>query len=110
VHGSRDCAGTGRDLTTNGQASTVTIFDLKTLQEDGDAAHREEAGRDNLYDPATSQVFAFNRGERQPQNRNFPAARWQGMRELLRSAEARNSQPPTARDTSTTIVEDKAKF
>src|SRR5262249_56792046 len=49
----------GRGFTSNGQASTVTIFDLKTLKGLGEV--KTGQGPDSIiYDPATKRVFAFN--------------------------------------------------
>jgi len=59
VHGVAIAPELGRGFTTNGQASTVTIFDLKTLKKIGDAPTGKKPDA-IIYDPATSQVFAFN--------------------------------------------------
>lgn len=59
VHGIAVAADLGRGFVSDGQASTVTIFDLKTLKKLGEA----KAGNDPdaiIYDPATHRVFAFN--------------------------------------------------
>jgi len=59
VHGIAVAPELGRGFTSNGQASTVTIFDLKTLKKIGDAPTGKKPDA-IIYDPATSQVFAFN--------------------------------------------------
>lgn len=61
VHGIAIAPELGRGFVSNGQAATVTIFDLKTLKKTGEVP----TGRNPdaiLYDPATSRVFAFNGG------------------------------------------------
>jgi DNA-binding beta-propeller fold protein YncE len=59
VHGIALAPELGRGFTSNGQASTVTIFDLKTLKKIGDVPTGKKPDA-IIYDPATSQVFAFN--------------------------------------------------
>jgi DNA-binding beta-propeller fold protein YncE len=61
VHGVAIAPEVGRGFVSNGQASTVTIFELKTLKPIGDVptGHKPDA---IIYDPATSRVFAFNGG------------------------------------------------
>lgn len=59
VHGIAIASDVGRGFISDGQANTVTIFDLKTLKKLGDV----KAGKDPdgiIYDPATHRVFAFN--------------------------------------------------
>jgi YVTN family beta-propeller protein len=56
VHGIAIAAELGRGFVSNGQSSTVTIFDLKTLKPTG---QKPDA---IIFDPATSRVFAFNGG------------------------------------------------
>jgi DNA-binding beta-propeller fold protein YncE len=61
VHGIAIAPESGRGFVSDGQISTVTIFDLKTLSSIG----KEPTGKKPdaiIYDPATSQVFAFNGG------------------------------------------------
>ena len=61
VHGIAIAAELGRGFISNGQSSTVTIFDLKTLK----AISEVPVGKKPdaiIYDPATSRVFAFNGG------------------------------------------------
>jgi DNA-binding beta-propeller fold protein YncE len=61
VHGVALAPDLGRGFVSNGQSSTVTIFDLKTLKTIGDvpAGKKPDA---IIYDQATSRVFAFNGG------------------------------------------------
>ena len=61
VHGIAIAPEIGRGFVSDGQSSTVTIFDLKTLKTIAEVP----AGRKPdaiIYDPATSRVFAFNGG------------------------------------------------
>ena len=61
VHGIAVASELGRGFTSNGRDSSVTIFDLKTLQSIGSI--KVEKNPDAIvYDPATHRVFAFNRG------------------------------------------------
>jgi YVTN family beta-propeller protein len=61
VHGIAIAADVGRGFVSDGQSSTVTIFDLKTLKTIAEvpAGKKPDA---IIYDPATSRVFAFNGG------------------------------------------------
>jgi Uncharacterized conserved protein len=61
VHGIAVASELGRGFTSNGRDSSVTIFDLKTLQPI-DSVKVEKNPDAILYDPATRRVFAFNRG------------------------------------------------
>ena len=59
VHGIAVAPELGRGFVSNGQSSTVTIFDLKTLA----PIRQIPTGKKPdaiIYDPATSRVFAFN--------------------------------------------------
>ena len=59
VHGIALASDLGRGFTSNGQAGTVTIFDLKTLAVIGEA--KAEMNPDAIiYDPASKRVFAMN--------------------------------------------------
>ncbi len=61
VHGIAIAPELGRGFVSNGQSSTVTIFDLKTLK----AIAEVPVGKKPdaiIYDPATSRVLAFNGG------------------------------------------------
>jgi YVTN family beta-propeller protein len=59
VHGIAIAPELGRGFVSNGQSSTVTIFDLKTLKTIAEVpvGNKPDA---IIYDPATSRVFAFN--------------------------------------------------
>ncbi len=59
VHGIAIAPELGRGFVSNGQSSTATIFDLKTLKKLGEVATGKKPDA-IIYDPATSQVFAFN--------------------------------------------------
>ena len=59
VHGIALAPELGRGFITNGGNSTVTIFDLKTLKKIADVPTGKKPDA-IIYDPATSQVFAFN--------------------------------------------------
>ena len=59
VHGIAVAPELGRGFITNGQASTVTIFDLKTLRKISDVPTGKKPDA-IIYDSATSRVFAFN--------------------------------------------------
>jgi YVTN family beta-propeller protein len=61
VHGIAIASELGRGFVSNGQSSTVTIFDLKTLKAIGEVPTGKKPDG-IIYDPATSQVFAFNGG------------------------------------------------
>ena len=61
VHGIAFAPKLGRGFTSNGQANTVTIFDLKTLKPLGTAPTGDRPDA-ILYDPATQRVFTFNGG------------------------------------------------
>jgi YVTN family beta-propeller protein len=61
VHGIAVAPELGRGFVSNGQSSTVTIFDLKTLKAIAEVPTGKKPDA-IIYDPATSQVFAFNGG------------------------------------------------
>src|SRR5882672_11414592 len=61
VHGIAVAPELGRGFVSDGQASTVTIFDLKTLKTIGEVPTGKKPDA-IIFDPATSQVFAFNGG------------------------------------------------
>jgi YVTN family beta-propeller protein len=61
VHGIAVAPELGRGFVSNGQSSTVTIFDLKTLQTIAEVPVGKKPDA-IIYDPATSRVFAFNGG------------------------------------------------
>jgi YVTN family beta-propeller protein len=61
VHGIAIAPELGRGFVSNGQSSTVTIFDLKTLKTIADVPTGKKPDA-IIYDPAPSRVFAFNGG------------------------------------------------
>jgi YVTN family beta-propeller protein len=61
VHGIAIAPELGRGFVSNGQSSTVTIFDLKTLKTVAEVPTGKKPDA-IIYDPATSRVFAFNGG------------------------------------------------
>jgi YVTN family beta-propeller protein len=61
VHGIAIAADIGHGFVSNGQSSTVTIFDLKTLKTIAEVPTGKKPDA-IIYDPATSRVFAFNGG------------------------------------------------
>ena len=61
VHGVAIAPELGRGFVSNGQAATVTIFDLKTLKKVGDVPTGKKPDA-IIYDTATSRVVAFNGG------------------------------------------------
>jgi YVTN family beta-propeller protein len=61
VHGIAIAPELGRGFVSNGQSSTVTIFDLKTLKTIAEVPTGRKPDA-IIYDPATSRVFAFNGG------------------------------------------------
>jgi YVTN family beta-propeller protein len=61
VHGIAIAPESGRGFVSNGQSSTVTIFDLKTLKPIADVPTGKKPDA-IIFDPATSRVFAFNGG------------------------------------------------
>ena len=61
VHGIAIAPELSRGFVSNGQASTVTIFDLKTLKPIADVPTGKKPDA-IIYDPATSRVFVFTGG------------------------------------------------
>jgi YVTN family beta-propeller protein len=59
VHGIAIAADLGRGFVSNGRASTVTIFDLKTLKPIADVPTGKKPDA-IIVDPATSRAFAIN--------------------------------------------------
>jgi YVTN family beta-propeller protein len=59
VHGIAIAPELGRGFASDGQSSTVTIFDLKTLKTIAEVPVGKKPDA-IIYDPATSRVFAFN--------------------------------------------------
>lgn len=60
VHGIALAPEFGRGFISNGQAGTVTIFDLKTLQKIGEDVPAGKNPDAIIYDPGSKRVFAFN--------------------------------------------------
>ena len=60
VHGIALATEFGRGFISNGQAGTVTIFDLKTLKKIGDDVPAGKNPDAIIYDSASKRVFAFN--------------------------------------------------
>ncbi len=60
VHGIALATEFGRGFISNGQAGTVTIFDLKTLSKIGADVPAGKNPDAIIYDPASKRVFAFN--------------------------------------------------
>lgn len=60
VHGIALAPELGRGFTSNGRASTVTIFDLRTLKEIGQVQTTGQNPDAIIYDPASRRVFTFN--------------------------------------------------
>src|SRR5579863_371589 len=60
VHGIAFAQDLGKGFTSNGQESTVTVFDLKTLKETARIKVTGQGPDAILYDPATKRVFTFN--------------------------------------------------
>jgi len=61
VHGIALAPELGRGFVSDGQSSTVTVFDLKTLKSISEVPVGKKPDA-IIYDPATSRVFAFNGG------------------------------------------------
>ena len=61
VHGIAIAPELGRGFVSDGQSSTVTIFDLKTLKAIAEVSTGQKPDA-IIFDPATSRVFAFNGG------------------------------------------------
>jgi DNA-binding beta-propeller fold protein YncE len=61
VHGIAIASEAGRGFVSNGQSSTVTIFDLKTLKKVSEVPTGKKPDA-IIYDPASGRVFAFNGG------------------------------------------------
>ncbi len=59
VHGIAIAPELGRGFVSDGQSSTVTIFDLKTLKMIAEVPVGKKPDA-IIYDPATSRIFAFN--------------------------------------------------
>jgi DNA-binding beta-propeller fold protein YncE len=62
VHGIAIAPESGRGFVSNGQANSVTVFDLKTLKPLTEVPSTGQKPDAIIYDPATQRVFAFNGG------------------------------------------------
>lgn len=60
IHGMAIADTLGKGYTSNGQASTVTVFDLKTLKPISDIKTTGDNPDSIIYDPETKRVFTFN--------------------------------------------------
>jgi len=60
IHGTAIASALAKGYTSNGQASTVTVFDLKTLKPITDIKTTGDNPDSIIYDPATKRVFTMN--------------------------------------------------
>ena len=60
IHGTAIADALGKGYTSNGQAATVTVFDLKTLKPITDIKTTGDNPDSIIYDPATKRVFTMN--------------------------------------------------
>jgi len=60
IHGTAIADTLGKGYTSNGQAGTVTVFDLKTLKPISDIKTTGDNPDSIIYDPATKRVFTMN--------------------------------------------------
>lgn len=60
IHGMAIANDLGKGFTSNGQAGTVTVFDLKTLMPLSEIKTTGDNPDNIIYDPATKRVFTFN--------------------------------------------------
>lgn len=60
IHGIVVADTLGKGYTSNGQAGTVTVFDLKTLKPTGEIKTTGDNPDNIVYDPETKRVFTFN--------------------------------------------------
>jgi DNA-binding beta-propeller fold protein YncE len=61
IHGIAWAPELNKGFTSNGQANTVTVFDLKTLKPTGEIKVTGENPDSIIYDPQTKRVFTFNK-------------------------------------------------
>jgi len=61
IHGMAIAADLNKGFTSNGQAATVTVFDLKTLKPTGEIKVGGENPDSIIYDPQTKRVFTLNK-------------------------------------------------
>ncbi len=60
IHGTAIASALGKGYTSNGQAGTVTVFDLKTLKPITDIKTTGDNPDSIIYDPETKRVFTMN--------------------------------------------------
>ncbi len=60
IHGAAIADTLGKGYTSNGQAGTVTVFDLKTLKPISEIKTTGDNPDSIIYDPATKRVFTMN--------------------------------------------------
>ncbi len=60
IHGAAIAADLGKGYTSNGGASTVTVFDLQTMKPKGEIKTTGDDPDSIIYDPATKRVFTMN--------------------------------------------------
>src|SRR5713226_3375830 len=60
IHGMALAQDLGKGFTSNGQANSVTVFDLKTLKATSEIPIECKDPDSIIYDPATKRVFTFN--------------------------------------------------
>ena len=60
IHGAALATDLNKGYTSNGGASTVTVFDLKTLKPTGEIKTTGDNPDSIIYDPATKRVFTMN--------------------------------------------------
>jgi len=60
IHGMALAQDLGKGFTSNGQANSVTVFDLKTLRATSEIPIQGKDPDSIIYDPATKRVFTFN--------------------------------------------------
>jgi len=60
IHGAAIAADLGKGYTSNGGASTVTVFDLQTMKPKGEIKTTGDNPDSIIYDPATKRVFTMN--------------------------------------------------
>jgi DNA-binding beta-propeller fold protein YncE len=61
IHGIAWATDLGKGFTSNGQADTVTVFDLKTLKPTGEIKVTGGNPDSIIYDPQTKRIFTFNK-------------------------------------------------
>ena len=103
VHGIAIAPELGRGFVSNGQSSTVTIFDLKTLKTIARGSGRQETRRDHLRSCHVASLRIQWRQQQRHCHRGGDRERW---REQSISAVVPSLPWPMVRDMFTIIVED----